>query len=252
MIFTIPFYRLIELSTPNFSGFEVLTIILPIYTSFQFDLFSNSLLFFLLSPYSKVSFLLPSKSSSHSLAVHLLSATYISLAMPAAAPKHYLCNKPNDELGDHDGSNTNTVQDNNKKALKYIEDVTSNADEIQQRVLTEILSSSAAVEYLQLHGLDGRTDRDTFKKVMPVVTYEDLKPYIDRIANGDNSPILCSKPISEFLTRSVPNHVYYKLIIVILNFVQFFLICTYIMFNLDSIYLFDYIWFHLLCCIILR
>ncbi|XP_061369534.1 indole-3-acetic acid-amido synthetase GH3.6-like [Gastrolobium bilobum] len=118
------------------------------------------------------------------------------------APKHYLCSKPNVELDYDDVSNTNIVRDNNKKALKYIEDVTSNADEIQERVLAEILSSSARVEYLQRHGLDGHTDKNTFKKVMPVVTYEDLKPDIDRIANGDTSPILCSKPISEFLTSS--------------------------------------------------
>ncbi|CAN4103423.1 unnamed protein product [Withania somnifera] len=37
---------------------------------------------------------------------------------------------------------------------------------------------------------------------MPVVTYEDLKPDIDRIANGDRSSILCSQPVSEFLTSS--------------------------------------------------
>lgn len=94
-----------------------------------------------------------------------------------------------------------------KKALKYIEDVTTNADEIQEKVLSDILSSSSQVEYLQRHGLDGHTDRNTFKRVMPVVTYEDLKPDIDRIANGDTSPILCSKPISEFLTRSVSTHI---------------------------------------------
>lgn len=98
--------------------------------------------------------------------------------------------------------NTSIIEHKNKKALKYIEDVTSNAGEIQKRVLAEILSSSAHVEYLQRHGLDGCTDSDTFKKIMPVVTYEDLKPDIDRIAHGDTSPILCSKPISEFLTSS--------------------------------------------------
>ncbi|CAJ1979010.1 unnamed protein product [Sphenostylis stenocarpa] len=118
------------------------------------------------------------------------------------APSHYLCNKPNGKVDDDVACNNSIIKINNKKALKYIEDVTSNADEIQKRVLAEILSSSARVEYLQRHGLDGRTDRDSFKKIMPVVTYEDLKPDIDRIADGDTSPILCSKPISEFLTSS--------------------------------------------------
>ncbi|KAL0399314.1 UNVERIFIED_CONTAM: Indole-3-acetic acid-amido synthetase GH3.6 [Sesamum radiatum] len=37
---------------------------------------------------------------------------------------------------------------------------------------------------------------------MPVITYEDILPDINRIANGDKSPILCSEPISEFLTSS--------------------------------------------------
>jgi auxin responsive GH3 family protein len=117
------------------------------------------------------------------------------------APKQNLFNKKNVE--NYNGIISNTINHNNKKALKYIEDVTINTDEIQERVLAEILSSNALVEYLQNHGLNGNTDRKTFKRVLPVVTYEDLKMDIDRIANGDTSPILCSKPISEFLTRSV-------------------------------------------------
>jgi len=121
-----------------------------------------------------------------------------SVDMPEA-PKH-LCHEPK-ELGDGGGgSNTSMIQEK-KRALEYIEEVTRNADEIQEKVLAQILSCSAEAEYLQRHGLDGRTDRITFKKLVPVVTYEDLKPDIDRIANGDTSPILCSKPISEFLTR---------------------------------------------------
>ncbi|WRX15987.1 GH3 family - like 8 [Theobroma cacao] len=94
------------------------------------------------------------------------------------------------------------IVENNNKALKFIEDVTRDADEVQKRVLSEILSRSANAEYLQRNGLHGCTDRETFKKVIPVVSYEDLKPDIERIANGDTSPILCSQPISEFLTSS--------------------------------------------------
>lgn len=97
------------------------------------------------------------------------------------------------------GSN---LEESNKKTLEFIEDVTSNADQVQGNVLSEILSRNANVEYLQRYGLNGATDRDTFKKLLPVISYEDLEPDITRIANGDNSPILCSKPISEFLTSS--------------------------------------------------
>ncbi|XP_049356691.1 indole-3-acetic acid-amido synthetase GH3.6-like [Solanum verrucosum] len=94
------------------------------------------------------------------------------------------------------------IVEENKKALQFIEEVTTNVDEVQKRVLAEILSRNANVEYLKRHDLNGHTDRETFKKVMPVITYEDIQPDINRIANGDKSPIFCSQPISEFLTSS--------------------------------------------------
>ncbi|KAI9079136.1 hypothetical protein K1719_038862 [Acacia pycnantha] len=94
------------------------------------------------------------------------------------------------------------LAESNKKTLEFIENVTSNPDQVQSKVLAEILSSNANVEYLQRYGLDGATDPDTFKKLLPVISYEDIEADITRIANGDTSPILCSKPISEFLTSS--------------------------------------------------
>lgn len=96
-----------------------------------------------------------------------------------------------------------SIAEENKKLLQFIEEVTTNVDEIQKSVLAEILSRNANVEYLQRYDLNGHTDRETFKKVIPVITYEDIQPDINRIANGDTSPIFCSQPISEFLTRYV-------------------------------------------------
>ncbi|KAI3462716.1 hypothetical protein Pfo_019379 [Paulownia fortunei] len=86
--------------------------------------------------------------------------------------------------------------------LQFIEEMTKNADKVQEKVLAKILGRNANTEYLQRFNLGGATDRDTFKSRVPVVTYEDLQPDIQRIANGDRSPILCSHPISEFLTSS--------------------------------------------------
>lgn len=87
------------------------------------------------------------------------------------------------------------------KALQFIEETTKNTDAVQERVLSEILRQNAEAEYLKRFGMNGATDRETFKSKIPVVTYEDLQPEIQRIANGDRSPILSSRPISEFLTR---------------------------------------------------
>ncbi|KAL1357442.1 hypothetical protein HN51_009345 [Arachis hypogaea] len=88
------------------------------------------------------------------------------------------------------------------KALQFIEEMTRNADAVQERVLAEILSRNAETEYLKRFKLGGATDRKTFKSKVPVITYEDVQPEIQRIANGDRSAILSSHPISEFLTSS--------------------------------------------------
>ncbi|KAK1588929.1 hypothetical protein Q3G72_028702 [Acer saccharum] len=88
------------------------------------------------------------------------------------------------------------------KALHFIEEMTRNVDAVQERVLAEILSRNAETEYLRRFKLDGAIDRDTFKSRIPIVTYEDLQPEIQRIANGDRSPILSAHPVSEFLTSS--------------------------------------------------
>ncbi|KHN29920.1 Putative indole-3-acetic acid-amido synthetase GH3.1 [Glycine soja] len=80
--------------------------------------------------------------------------------------------------------------------------MTRNADAVQERVLEEILTRNAQTEYLKRFELDGAADRQAFKSKIPVITYEDVQPEIQRIANGDRSPILSAHPISEFLTSS--------------------------------------------------
>ncbi|KAM3343313.1 hypothetical protein P3S68_025402 [Capsicum galapagoense] len=58
-----------------------------------------------------------------------------------------------------------SIAEENKKVLQFIEEVTTDVDE--------------------RHGLNGHTDRETFKKVIPVITYEDIQPDINCIAHGD-------------------------------------------------------------------
>nr|CAB3474490.1 unnamed protein product [Digitaria exilis] len=91
-----------------------------------------------------------------------------------------------------------------REALEFIEHVTANAGQVQRRVLSEILAQNAPAEYLRRHGVSGTSDDavEAFRRLVPLVTYEGLQPDILRIANGDTSPILSGKPISEFLTSS--------------------------------------------------
>lgn len=88
----------------------------------------------------------------------------------------------------------------NEYGLKLLEDLTTNAYEVQQQVLEEILTKNAQTEYLSAF-LNGHYDRKEFKKKVPVVNYEDVKPYIERIANGEPSNIISAQKITELLTR---------------------------------------------------
>ncbi|OMO73281.1 GH3 auxin-responsive promoter [Corchorus olitorius] len=81
--------------------------------------------------------------------------------------------------------------------LKILEDITSNAHEIQEKVLEDILRRNSGTEYLKGF-LNGQIDKQLFKKNVPIVTYEDIKPYMDRIANGEPSNILLAEPITGF------------------------------------------------------
>ncbi|KAK5810611.1 hypothetical protein PVK06_025927 [Gossypium arboreum] len=88
-----------------------------------------------------------------------------------------------------------------ESGLKMLEELTTDAQQIQDQLLGEILSKNAETEYLQGF-LHGQTDKQLFKKNVPIVTYEHLKPYIDRIANGEaSSDILLVEPLIGFSLR---------------------------------------------------
>ncbi|KAH0864361.1 LOW QUALITY PROTEIN: hypothetical protein HID58_081572 [Brassica napus] len=85
--------------------------------------------------------------------------------------------------------------------LKILEDLTSNVKQIQDNVLEEILTLNTNTEYLQRF-FHGKFDKEIFKKNVPVVTYEDVKPYIQRVANGEPSNVISTRPITGFLLSS--------------------------------------------------
>ncbi|KAJ9710036.1 hypothetical protein PVL29_001489 [Vitis rotundifolia] len=89
----------------------------------------------------------------------------------------------------------------NEAGLKLLEDLTTNANQVQLEVLEEILTQNANTEYLRGY-LDGHSDKGLFKKKVPIVNYEDIKPHIERIANGEPSRIISAQPITELLTSS--------------------------------------------------
>ncbi|WZZ83616.1 hypothetical protein YC2023_104188 [Brassica napus] len=72
--------------------------------------------------------------------------------------------------------------------LSILEELTSNAKQIQDDVLTKILKSNANTEYLSRF-LEGSSDKELFKKNVPVVSYEDVKPYTSIVWQTENPGI---------------------------------------------------------------
>lgn len=93
---------------------------------------------------------------------------------------------------------------------KFLEDLTSNVNQIQDEVLEEILTLNANTEYLRRF-LHGSSDKELFKKNVPMANYEDVKPFIDRVANGESSDIISGKPITGFLLRYTLYIFFFKL-----------------------------------------
>ena len=95
-----------------------------------------------------------------------------------------------------EGINTNEV-------IEEFEALTKDAGRVQRETLKKILEENGSAEYLQNLGLNGRTDPESFKSCVPLVTHKDLEAYIYRIADGDPSPILTGKPIPNMSLRCV-------------------------------------------------
>ncbi|XXG42278.1 hypothetical protein AAC387_Pa01g2596 [Persea americana] len=82
-----------------------------------------------------------------------------------------------------------------QRVIEDFEAATKDTERVQRETLTKILEENGESEYLQGLGLGGRTDAESFKSCVPLVTHKDLELYIQRIADGDGSPILTGKPI---------------------------------------------------------
>lgn len=91
---------------------------------------------------------------------------------------------------------------NMDKFISDFETLTKDAETVQRETLKRILEENSSAEYLQNLGLNGRTDPESFKACVPIVTHKELEPYIYRIIDGDSSPILTGKPITTMSLRS--------------------------------------------------
>ncbi|XAR61315.1 hypothetical protein NMG60_11034972 [Bertholletia excelsa] len=88
-----------------------------------------------------------------------------------------------------------------EEALKELERLTMNAGDVQENILRQILAQNANTEYLNKY-LGGSEDVKEFKRRVPVITYKVIRPYIQRIANGEDSSLITGRTITELLCSS--------------------------------------------------
>ncbi|KAK1320006.1 putative indole-3-acetic acid-amido synthetase GH3.11 [Acorus calamus] len=97
-----------------------------------------------------------------------------------------------------------------EKALEELEKLTMNAGEVQESILREILGRNGGTEYLNMY-MKGSMDTKEYRRRVPVIAYEDVRPYVRRIADGEAHSIISGGDVdrSGLPTRPVLTS-YYK------------------------------------------
>ncbi|CAM0953506.1 unnamed protein product [Alopecurus aequalis] len=83
-----------------------------------------------------------------------------------------------------------------EETIDKFEALTRDAGRVQRDTLKKILEANVDAEYLTRFGLDGRTDAKSYKSCVPLCVHDDVEPFIQRVADGDNSPVITGKPIT--------------------------------------------------------
>jgi hypothetical protein len=71
----------------------------------------------------------------------------------------------------------------------------------QEQVLRRYLQDYAETEYGKRHGANGVQDIDGYRRAFPIVTYDELKPTIERVMAGEDHLLLSEPVIGWAITR---------------------------------------------------
>lgn len=87
--------------------------------------------------------------------------------------------------------------------ISWFEEVAQNAGKVQMEILKKILEMNHGVEYLEkwlgnidLDKMDAEALQSLYTSMVPLASHADLEPYIQRIADGETSPLLTKQPIT--------------------------------------------------------
>ena len=77
----------------------------------------------------------------------------------------------------------------------------SNPHQAQEQTLSKLIAGYCETRYGQKFGADKVSSIEEFQRAFPVVTYADMKPYIEEVLQGDFSTLFPEPPIEWGLTR---------------------------------------------------
>ncbi|MEG2574309.1 MAG: GH3 auxin-responsive promoter family protein, partial [Bacteroides sp.] len=85
--------------------------------------------------------------------------------------------------------------------LKEIAYYETEADLIQEKVFKHLISKASNTEWGKKYNYDSIKSYEDFKRRIPIQTYDDIKPYVERMREGEQN-ILWSSPIQWFAKSS--------------------------------------------------
>ncbi|KAK3039547.1 hypothetical protein RJ639_027691 [Escallonia herrerae] len=98
-----------------------------------------------------------------------------------------------------------------KDIISWFEEAAENAGSVQNETLRRILEQNYGVEYLKhwlgedtmnnIASMEGNALESLYTSLVPLVSHADLEPFIQRIADGDTSPLLTQHPITTLSLR---------------------------------------------------
>ncbi|KAK8482828.1 hypothetical protein V6N13_085561 [Hibiscus sabdariffa] len=101
------------------------------------------------------------------------------------------------------GNGNGNCHDSYYDVSSWFDRVSRNAGVVQRETLRRIVELNRGVEYLKkwlgdvdVTEMDACEIESLYTSLVPLVSHADLEPYIQRIADGDNSPILTQDPIT--------------------------------------------------------
>uniref|UniRef100_M4D9C6 Uncharacterized protein n=1 Tax=Brassica campestris TaxID=3711 RepID=M4D9C6_BRACM len=104
-----------------------------------------------------------------------------------------------------------TAEAGHADVIGWFEHVSENACKAQRETLRRILELNCGVDYLRkwlgsvdVKEMDDNSLETLFTSLVPIVSHADMDSYIQRIANGETSPLLTQEPITVLSLRCYP------------------------------------------------